>query len=608
MKKIIFILFLVISLFISGCGSTENVIKFTVRFYDDNGIVINEQLVEEGKSAIEPTAPSKEGYTFIGWDEDFSVINSNIDIFPRYEINKYKVVFKDIEGNIISEKEVLHGDSATYPRAPYVSGYKFVGWDNDYKNVTEDRVLTAQYEVQTYNIKYMVDGKYVDLQPSTYTILDDASIDLPPVIEKEGYECLGWYDGDTRVVTFFSGDAVDKIFTLKYKKLPNPMEIPSDATFMFNNILKKEHSSGNGSYVYQPDFSGLDVTQKSALDWEWSSLHEEVATVSMYSSISIASSGYAIIRAQNIQDPSIVGYAVVKVMPDGITISSIEEATTIVEYDVTFTDESGNIFSTQKVQEGKAAALPTPPTKEGYTFIGWSGDHFNIQENITLEPRYIKGQSNFVGKTVSILGDSISTYNGFIPEGYKYFYPYPTADLSNVNQTWWMQVINQLGMTLLKNNSYSGSCVSTGTGNSGATNDSRLNQLIDMDNKPDIIIIYMGANDCGSSYVSLNTFDSSYKIMIDKIKVLCPESEIYLLTLPSTGIYDDDDKIKYNDVIKKYASEYELPLIDLSSTFTKDNYAQYCVDSCHPNKSGMKKISDEIIKQMLESKGINTNN
>ena len=74
---------------------------------------------------------------------------------------------------------------------------------------------------------------------------------------------------------------------------------------------------------------------------------------------------------------------------------------------------------------------------------------------------------------VFILGDSYSTYEGYIPDGFSAFYPYPTADVSDVNMTWWMQVVNKMGGTLFVNNSYSGTCVADGSSNA-TKNMSRL--------------------------------------------------------------------------------------------------------------------------------------
>ena len=417
MKKILVALCLVMLLVLVGCETpVDEKIEYTVVFYDEDGNVLKEEKVEEGKAATAPVAPEKEGYTFTGWDEDVSVVMNDIETYPKYEVLKYTVIFKDEDGTVLKESLTEYGKTAINPSNPEKKGYKFTGWDKEYTNVKEDLVVTATYELQTYTITYKdEDGTVIEgLEPSSYTILSDASIELPEPPEKEGYECIGWHEDGVMLRTFFSSEAENKVFTLKYKELPKPMELPSDGTFMFKNINKIKHSTLD-AYVYQPDLTGLGV-QIGASNWEWSSLHPDIVTISQYSTITIASSGYAIIKAVNIANPSIIGYAVVKVTADGVFISSIEEANTKVEYEVTFTDENGNVIETQKVEEGKAANLPTPPAKEGYTFYGWSEDHFNITENITLEPTYIEGKSDFAGKTISILGDSGSTYKGYVPE------------------------------------------------------------------------------------------------------------------------------------------------------------------------------------------------
>ena len=581
--------------------------EFTIIFLDEDQNQIKEEKVKYKESATAPNLDLEEGYELTGWNKDFSSVTEDMIIEPIVKRIKYTVRFLDDEGTVLKEVTVSHGNTASFGSDPKKAGYNFIGWDKEIKNVTSNIDVTAKFELATYTITYKdEEGNVIEgLSPSSYTILDDASLELPALIEKEGYECLGWYEGNTRVVTFFSSDAVNKVYTIKYKELPKPLELPSDCTDTFKNIKKVAHSSGNGTYVYQPDFTGVKAPSTSVLSYTWSSLTPEIVNISAFSSMSMASSGFGIIKAVYNNDPTKVFYAVVKVTADGIFISSIEEANTKVEYEVTFTDENGNIIETQKVEEGKAAIAPTPPKKEGYTFIGWSGDHFNISENITLEPNYIEGTSDFAGKTVSILGDSGSTYKGYVPDGYSCFYPYPTSDFGDVNQTWWMRTINNLGMKLLKNNSWSGSCVSTGTGSSSTTNDTRLQELLFGTETPDVIIIFMGANDCGSANVKLETFNESYKVMLDKIKLLCPNSEIYIMTLPTLGMYEDDTKEEYNEVIRKYAKEYNYGLIELTHLYTKETFSNYSLDAGHPNKAGMIKISETVIKDMLAFKNVN---
>ena len=599
-----------------------------VMFSKGNGLSPEVIEVETGKLLEKPVDPEVEGYTFKYWyvlindeekvwDFEHDVVTKQIILYAKWEkVEKPEPVSAVIklvneEGILIKSFETLTGETISLylvnkvAKGYEIKGYSYNGQPWDIKNdiVQGDMELVMSLELITYKISYYYDGKlFTGLEPTEYTIESAASIDLPTAPEIEGYEFVGWFFGTTRVVTFFSSDAEDKEYTAKYQKIKTEedlmIKLPENMSHEFTTINKVPMSDGK-SYVYQPELYGLGI-QTGVTNYTWTSLNPEIVSISQWSSMSVVSPGYAVIQAVNNTDKSIVVCCVVKATAEGIFISSVEEANTKVTYQVTFVDEAGEVIEVQTVEQYKNATLPTPPVKDGWTFVGWDKEHVNITSDLIIGPTYIEGTSNFAGKTVSILGDSISTFKNYVPEGYACFYPYPTADVSDVNYTWWMRTINKLGMKLLKNNSYSGSCVSAGTGSSGATNDSRLVELTKGTERPDIILIFMGANDCGSSNVSLGTFQSSYKTMLDKIINLCPDSEIYLLTLPTTGLYKEADRLQYNAVIKSYAESYELGLVDLGDLYTTTSYKDYVVDSCHPNNAGMIAISNAIVEELLK--------
>ncbi|MBP5765882.1 MAG: hypothetical protein J6X47_02735, partial [Clostridia bacterium] len=70
---------------------------------------------------------------------------------------------------------------------------------------------------------------------------------------------------------------------------------------------------------------------------------------------------------------------------------------------------------------------------------------------------------DYKGKYFSVVGDSISTLYGYIPDGYALYYEPATMEVAGIegpDDTWWGQIIKRLGGKLLKNNSWSGSTVS----------------------------------------------------------------------------------------------------------------------------------------------------
>ncbi len=104
---------------------------------------------------------------------------------------------------------------------------------------------------------------------------------------------------------------------------------------------------------------------------------------------------------------------------------------------------------------------------------------------------------------VSILGDSYSTFEGYIPEGNEPWYgPSNTkqTDVKDVRQTWWWQLISEGGYILGKNESYSGATISyTGYRGQDYRDRSFITRLPNL-GPADIILIFGGTNDswCGA--------------------------------------------------------------------------------------------------------------
>ena len=103
-------------------------------------------------------------------------------------------------------------------------------------------------------------------------------------------------------------------------------------------------------------------------------------------------------------------------------------------------------------------------------------------------------------KGVSILGDSYSTFQGFVTpdSNFLWYFTTPNPELTDVNavtQTWWHRLIKDQGWRLCLNNSFSGSTICNtgynGEDYSGRSFIARMKNL----GSPDIIFIFGGTND-----------------------------------------------------------------------------------------------------------------
>lgn len=100
---------------------------------------------------------------------------------------------------------------------------------------------------------------------------------------------------------------------------------------------------------------------------------------------------------------------------------------------------------------------------------------------------------SLTGKTISILGDSISTFKDYIPTGNATYYP--QNNVQNVSDTWWMQLVTELGAKLGINESWSGSCVSVTSGERLPMASLDRIQNLDNNGTPDVILFFGGTND-----------------------------------------------------------------------------------------------------------------
>lgn len=242
--------------------------------------------------------------------------------------------------------------------------------------------------------------------------------------------------------------------------------------------------------------------------------------------------------------------------------------------------------------------------------------------------------NRYFGKRFSILGDSISTLDGYNPKGYKVFYADNNCVKSGVveaKDTWWDKVIGFLGGELLVNNSWSGSRVTRleydGELFPSGCSDERTAALHINDVKPDVILIYLGTNDWANGIPTLeywensgdyenwlgtialpneSCFDVAYEYMIKKIQTNYPQSEIWCCTLCETYIskrpdfqfphkYAGTHIEEYNEIIRNVVRHNGCKLIDLY------NYkiAYDSIDGSHPTNAGMNTIATMVIREMV---------
>ena len=78
----------------------------------------------------------------------------NLPLGEDPNLPKYKVTFKDKDGNVLKVAEVKQGHTAAAPDAPVINGYEFTGWGKELTNITSDTEFVAEYKIIEYFIDY----------------------------------------------------------------------------------------------------------------------------------------------------------------------------------------------------------------------------------------------------------------------------------------------------------------------------------------------------------------------------------------------------------------------------------------------------------------------
>lgn len=221
-------------------------------------------------------------------------------------------------------------------------------------------------------------------------------------------------------------------------------------------------------------------------------------------------------------------------------------------------------------------------------------------------------------KKIAILGDSYSTYGGWIPEGYLTWYGIDGVDgknsskndVASVADTWWHQLMTKYNCTLLINSSYSGSPVSY-TGyktDSNPTGDERKTAFITRMKsdlaaskvQPEVILILGGTNDHyapapsgeiryeGWTEEDLKCFFPAFAYMLDYLCKQHPAARVI-------NIQNDCFSTEEAAAIATITAHYGVQNVALTNIKGSAN-----LQGGHPTKATMKRIAEQVAAAVNE--------
>jgi lysophospholipase L1-like esterase len=286
--------------------------------------------------------------------------------------------------------------------------------------------------------------------------------------------------------------------------------------------------------------------------------------------------------------------------------------------------------------EGDTCAFAYGGTPFGtkYALNGWyqytahnyattPGGNTNQPLGIALIERGSK-LSSLEDKTISIQGDSISTFAGTITDGNATYYSASHKFVNSIDATWWGLLINECRMRLIRNDAWSGSRIS-GTGDNAMCSVARCSNIKHIDSTvdtyqygaPEIIVVMAGTNDVsgnvemGTADGAVTTYMGAFKTMLANLKSQCRNAKIVVFQLYRGNVLDyansgGKHQYEYQEAMANLCRRYGVYYIgpehfDLSfpnlQYYTCDNsLSDYgpptytSADYLHPNMQGMERV------------------
>ena len=210
--------------------------QYTITFDTAGGSEIAPITQDYDTAITAPADPTREGYTFIGWDKAIptTMPAENMTVTAQWEINQYTITFDTAGGSEIAPITQDYVTAITAPADPTREGHTFIGWDKAIPTTmpAENMTVTAQWEINQYTITFDTAGGS-EIAPITQEY--GTAITAPADPTREGYTFIGW---DKAIPTTMPAENIT--LKAKWKDIEKPtgeMKISENSWKAFlNNI------------------------------------------------------------------------------------------------------------------------------------------------------------------------------------------------------------------------------------------------------------------------------------------------------------------------------------------------------------------------------------
>ena len=207
--------------------------SYTITFDTDGGSAIDPITQGYDTTINAPAAPTKTGYTFMGWNPVLpaTMPAGDMTLTAQWRINRYTVTFDTDGGSAVAPITLDYGTQITAPADPTREGYTFIGWDTEIPTTMPagDMTITAKWkdsEKPTGEIKISKNSWKSFLNNITF----------------------GLFFKDTQTVTINATDNSGTVF-VSYLVTHQDLSEAELQSLVFSGYQEPFHIDPNGEYI-----------------------------------------------------------------------------------------------------------------------------------------------------------------------------------------------------------------------------------------------------------------------------------------------------------------------------------------------------------------------
>ncbi len=300
---------------------------YTITFDSNGGSPVESITQGYGSTITPPANPTREGYTFQGWEPELPTVmpQKDMTLTAKWAVNSYTLTYM-VDGEVYKTSSVNYGAAITPEAAPTKEGYTFSGWSEIPATMPAgDVTVTGSFAVNSYTLTYMVDGEVYKTSSVNYGTA------ITPEAEptKPSYTFSGW------------------------------SEIP--ATMPAHDVTV----TGTFTYIGDTEISGLDNVVY--IDNVEGFVGQQLTlSVKMKNTVGIQTVQFDLC------------------LPEGVTVAKDEDGFDLIELSTERTTaRKMDSFSSSQVSGGAYRVLIN--SNRGYTFDGEDGEIAQVTVNIDPE-------------------------------------------------------------------------------------------------------------------------------------------------------------------------------------------------------------------------------